>query len=67
MRHAASVLTTVPDKKFWTSSRKQQERSEMFSVIPRRNRTASTTSTRRDLTQIRHDQLRKVGYYPRPT
>jgi len=65
MRHAASVLTTVPDKKFWTSSRKQQERSEMFSVTPRRNRTSSKKSTRRGLAQIRYEQLRKVPYCPR--
>ena len=37
----------------------------MFSVIPRRNRTSSKKSTRRDLAQIKYEELRKVPYCPR--
>ena len=39
----------------------------MFSIARNLHRpSAPKRPTRRDLAQIRHDELRKVRYYPRP-
>jgi hypothetical protein len=66
MRHGASAPTTVRARKFWTSSPTQQEGSAMFSVTRSLHRPSGPKKpTRRDLAQIRHDELRKVRYYPR--